>query len=77
MSSTPVLAISEPFGPMEKGITYIVRPRMHPEKSVPRVRRISAGSAQLLLGPASCWSREQMKVRASTRATSKGSDRAR
>ncbi len=38
---------------------------------------ISAGSIQLLLGPASTLRREQMKVRSSTRATSLGSERAR
>ena len=35
---------------------------------------ISTGSIQLLVGPASASSREQMKVRSSTRATSLGSD---
>ena len=39
--------------------------------------RISAGSRQLFVGPASACSAEQMKVRSSTRATSPGSDRAR
>ena len=28
--STPILAMGEPMGPMEKGMTYIVRPFMHP-----------------------------------------------
>ena len=28
--STPICAMSEPSGPMLNGITYIVRPRMHP-----------------------------------------------
>ena len=37
----------------------------------------SAGSRQLFVEPASCSSREQMKVRSSTRATSPGSDQAR
>ena len=35
---------------------------------------ISAGSIQLLVGPASASSTEQMKVRSSTRATSVGSE---
>ena len=38
---------------------------------------ILAGSIQLLVGPASFSSTEQMKVRSSTRATSVGSDCAR
>ena len=39
--------------------------------------RISAGSRQLLVGPASSSRSEQMNVRSSTRATSPGSERAR
>src|SRR3954469_16672558 len=39
--------------------------------------RISSGSRQLFVGPASASSSEQMKVRSSTRATSPGSERAR
>src|SRR6476620_6386039 len=35
---------------------------------------MSTGSIQLFVGPASAWNREQMKVRASTRATSSGSE---
>ena len=38
---------------------------------------MSAGSIQLLVGPASISRSEQMKVRDSTRATSDGSDSAR
>lgn len=57
---------------MENGTTYIVRPRMDPFRSPFRVLRISAGSHQLLVGPASSFSSEQMKVRSSTRATSEG-----
>jgi len=60
---------------MQKGTTYMVRPRMHPVKISLRVARISAGSTQLLVGPASSWRSEQMKVRSSTRATSLGSER--
>ena len=67
----------EPSGPIENGITYIVRPRMQPANSPLRVPRISAGSIQLFVGPASTCFSLQMKVRSSTRATSLGSDRAR
>jgi hypothetical protein len=59
---------------MEKGTTYMVRPRMQPFKSPLSRERISAGSRQLLVGPASISSFEQMKVRSSTRATSPGSE---
>ena len=38
---------------------------------------MSAGSCQLLVGPASFSFSEQMKVRSSTRATSAGSDQIR
>src|SRR4029079_794047 len=62
---------------MEYGTTYIVRPRIEPSKRPRSVARISAGSSQLFVGPASSSRREQMNVRSSTRATSSGSDRAR
>ena len=62
---------------MLNGTTYIVRPRMQPLKRPLSVARISAGSTQLLVGPASSFAFEQMKVRSSTRATSDGSDQAR
>ena len=75
--STPICAIGLPSGPIENGTTYIVRPRMHPSKSVRSVARIFAGSTQLLVGPASSSRSLQMKVRSSTRATSDGSERAR
>src|SRR6516164_1547028 len=58
---------------MLKGTTYIVRPRMQPENSSCSLPRITAGSIQLFVGPASCSRSEQMKVRSSTRATSDGS----
>ena len=77
MISTPMWEIGEPSGPMQKGTTYIVRPFMEPLKSLARASRISAGSLQLLVGPASSSFSEQMKVRSSTRATSEGSERAR
>jgi hypothetical protein len=59
---------------MQNGTTYIVRPRMQPSKSGLSVSRISFGSIQLLVGPASSFFSAQMKVRLSTRATSLGSD---
>src|SRR5918996_4160171 len=70
-------AIGEPSGPIEKGTTYIVRPRIEPRKSPFSVWRISPGARQLFVGPASSSRSEQMKVRSSTRATSPGSERAR
>ncbi len=76
MISTPRAEIGEPIGPMEKGTTYMVRPRMQPSNKPSRVTRISAGSIQLLVGPASFSSSAQMKVRLSTRATSLGSEAA-
>ena len=76
MSSTPITLNGEPSGPMQKGTTYIVRPRMAPRNRPVSVPRISTGSAQLLVGPASASACEQMKVRLSTRATSLGSLRA-
>jgi hypothetical protein len=80
--STPHAARGDPTGPMLKGTTYMVRPRMEPAKrpllpSAPvKISRISAGAFQWLVGPASCSRSEQMKVRSSTRATSLGSEAA-
>ncbi len=51
--STPMWAIGEPSGPMENGTTYMVRPRIDPVNRSVRVARISPGSRQLLVGPAS------------------------
>ena len=73
----PILAMGEPMGPMEKGMTYMVRPVMQPLKQPWSVSRICAGGAQLLVGPASSLLTEQMKVRSSTRPTSEGCERAR
>ena len=67
-------AMSEPMGPMEKGTTYMVRPDMAPLNRPSRWVRISAGSRQLFVGPASISFSEQMNVRSSTRATSPGSE---
>jgi hypothetical protein len=45
---------------MQNGMTYIVRPRMHPRYSSVMIAFISPGSIQLLVGPASASSTEQM-----------------
>src|SRR5262249_48301616 len=77
VSWTPIWEIGDPRGPMENGTTYIVRPRMQPENSLASTSRISLGSCQLLVGPASSSRLEQMNVRSSTGATSDGFERAR
>src|SRR3954468_7591211 len=77
VSWTPISASGEPIGPIENGTTYIVRPRIAPSNSSFSSARISSGSRQLLVGPASSSDWEQMNVRSSTRATSPGSDSAR
>ncbi|BCJ54045.1 hypothetical protein Asp14428_55200 [Actinoplanes sp. NBRC 14428] len=76
VSSTPNIGFGASSGPMQNGTTYMVRPRMQPRYSCVMVAFISAGAIQLLVGPASAGSAEQMKVRSSTRATSPGSVRA-
>ena len=53
VSWTPMWAMGEPSGPMLKGTTYMVRPRMAPVYSAVSSAFISAGSRQLLVGPAS------------------------
>ena len=73
VSSTPMCAIGEPSGPIENGTTYSVRPRIAPVYSRCSSARISAGSRQLFVGPASSSRSLQMNVRSSTRATSPGS----
>ena len=50
---TPRRLIGDPIGPIENGITYIVRPRMEPRNRPVSVARISSGSRQLLVGPRS------------------------
>ena len=60
VSCTPMWAMSEPSGPIEKGTTYKVRPFIVPLKRPSSVWRISAGSRQLLVGPASISCSEQM-----------------
>ena len=54
-----------------------MRPFMHPANRALSSWRISNGSRQLFVGPASASSSEQMNVRSSTRATSDGLERAR
>src|SRR5262245_36391752 len=71
--STPSFGSSAPSGPIQNGTTYMVRPFIEPRYSSVIVARISAGSTQLLVGPASASVLEQMNVRDSTRATSEGS----
>ena len=56
----PSWLIRLPSGPMQNGTTYIVRPRIAPSNSPSRIPRISAGSIQLLVGPASSAFVEQM-----------------
>ena len=53
VTSMPIFDIGEPSGPMENGITYIVRPAIHPWYSGSIVCLSSAGATQLLVGPAS------------------------
>src|ERR1044072_2656342 len=65
VSWTPTCAIGEPSGPIEYGTTYIVRPFIDPRKSSVSFSRISFGSHQLLVGPASSSRSEQMNVRSS------------
>src|SRR5215213_2762160 len=72
--STPSLGRSEVSGPIQNGMTYIVRPRIEPRYSSVMMAFMSSGAIQLLVGPASRGSTEQMNVRSSTRATSVGSE---
>ncbi len=57
---TPMCEIGEPIGPMLKGITYSVRPRMQPSNFGVSSDFISRGAIQLLVGPASTLASEQM-----------------
>src|SRR4051794_13870074 len=72
--STPNIGCSASRWPITNGTTYIVRPVMQPAYSPRMMPFISSGSIQLLVGPASFSSTEQMNVRSSTRATSEGSE---
>ena len=72
VSSTPILEMGEPIGPIEKGITYMVRPFIHPLYKSVMVFFSSTGSIQLLVGPASSCFFDSIAVRCSTLATSDG-----
>ena len=52
----------------------MVRPRIQPSNKPFNFVRMTAGSSQLFVGPASSRLAEQIKVRSSTRATSDGSE---
>ena len=73
--STPQREIGESIGPMQYGITYIVRPRIAPSNSASTFACAAAGSIQLLFGPASSLLFVQTNVKCSTRATSVGWER--
>ena len=70
--STPIWAMSEPSGPMLKGMTYIVRPFMQPSNRPSSMPFISSGSIQLFVGPAS-----SLLLRADVRAVFDAGDVAR
>ncbi len=70
---TPYLERGEPIGPMQKGITYRVRPFIQPCIRSCSFFFIFTGSIQLLVGPASSFRRLQINVLSSTLATSLGS----
>ena len=76
VNSTPICAIGDPRGPIEKGTTYIVLPFMAPVIKPFMVERISTGSIQLFVGPACSFFSQQINVLSSTRATSVGSEQA-
>ena len=57
VNSIPFLAMPEPTGPIENGITYIVRPFMQPVYKPFIVAFNSVGSIQLFVGPASSFFR--------------------
>jgi len=75
--STPIFAIGEPIGPMEKGITYIIRPLIQPLYKPFMAVFNSDGSTQLFVGPASSFFFEAIYVLFSTLATSEASERKR
>ena len=60
VSSMPNIGFSASRWPITNGMTYMVRPCMQPAYS-PRIRSfISSGAIQLLVGPQSFSSTEQM-----------------
>src|SRR5438034_4903425 len=58
--STPIFDIGDPIGPMEYGMTYIVRPCIVPAKRWESLCLIFTGSSQLFVGPASSLVAEHM-----------------
>ena len=58
--STPNIGDSASSGPMQNGMTYMVRPRMQPRYRSVITDFISSGSIQLFVAPASASSPEQM-----------------
>ncbi len=60
MICTPMWLRGPPTAPIEKGTTYMVRPRIDPSKTPFSVSRISAGATQLFVGPASSSLSEAM-----------------
>src|SRR4051794_36694937 len=68
----PYLENLEPTGPIQKGITYNVRPLIQPFIRRLRIDFICFGCIQLLVGPASLFNLLQIKVLSSTLATSLG-----
>ena len=53
VSSTPNIGDSASSGPMQYGMTYMVRPRMQPAYSSVMIAFMSAGAIQLFVAPAS------------------------
>ena len=53
--STPSIGGSASSGPMQNGMTYIVRPRMHPRYSSDIVDFISAGIDPVVGRPGAGW----------------------
>ncbi len=56
----PNIGFSASRWPITNGMTYIVRPAMQPSYSLRMMAFISSGSIQLLVGPQSFSSTEQM-----------------
>ena len=75
VNSMPYFAIGLPRGPMQNGMMYMVRPCMQPLYRPFIVAFSSTGSIQWFVGPAASSVFAEIKVRASTRATSDGSER--
>ena len=73
--STATFDHGDPTGPIEKGMTYMVRPFMQPLYSASMAGFSSSMLTQLFVGPASSLFFVLIKVRASTLATSLGSER--